>query len=121
MTEASPRGLSPLAGWLTVEQAASRAGLDAWRVRDLAVLGGIPKAYGPFRSIHDSAYRIFIDEADLDAWVAAGKPADSRYRRPPPPPPPPQPVKADTSSAPLLIALALLAAAFVGYLCGALS
>lgn len=76
--------LKLLRGTITVEQAGEITGLGAGRIQTLAVLGGIPKAYGPFSRIEGSDYRIMIDAADLDAWDKAGRPITTSYRSPTP-------------------------------------
>ena len=68
-------------GALTVEDAAAHIGIEPVTLVGFAALGGIPKGYGPFPSVEGSTWRIFIDEADLDLWNAAGRPADKGYRR----------------------------------------
>lgn len=124
-----PRGLSPIPGWLTVEDAAARIDMDPCRLRDHAVLAGAPKSYGPFPDIADSAFSIFIDEAEVEAWDAAGRPLDRRWwvkAFPPPPPPPRQASSAEwiglgprpAAGAPLLTAAAILFALLAGYLYG---
>lgn len=110
---AQPPGLAPLAGWLTVEDAARRFGMEAWKLRDSAVLAGIPKAYGPFRDIADSAFAIFIDEADAEAWDDAGRPLDDSYRKSPPAPPPP-PQSIDLGGPDPVIAIIVALAVAVG-------
>jgi len=66
----------------TVEAAAATLGIDEpWRLRDLAVLGGAPQAYGPMRNVPGSEFRVMLDADDVKAWDRAGRPiADSRYR-----------------------------------------
>lgn len=68
-------------GLITIEAAAERMQIaEPWRLRDLAVLGGAPQAYGPMR-VQGSDFRVMLDSDDLAAWDAAGRPvADSRYR-----------------------------------------
>lgn len=70
----------------TVEAAASSIGIDEpWRLRDLAVLGGAPQAYGPFGRVEGSEFRVMLDSEDVARWGRAGRPiADSRYREPHP-------------------------------------
>jgi hypothetical protein len=67
----------------TVEAAASSIGIDEpWRLRDLAVLGGAPQAYGPFGRVEGSEFRVMLDADDVKAWDRAGRPiADSSYRK----------------------------------------
>lgn len=70
----------------TVEAAAATLGIaEPWRLRDLAVLGGSPQAFGPFARVEGSAFRVMLDADDVTAWDRAGRPiADSRYREPHP-------------------------------------
>lgn len=66
---------------VSIESAAATLGIsEPWRLRDLAVLGGSPKAYGPMQ-VAGSDFRVMVDSADIRAWDLAGRPiADDRYR-----------------------------------------
>lgn len=68
---------------VTVEEAADAIGWEPWKLRDMAVLGGAPQAYGPFPKVDGSRYRIRLDIEDVKAWHAAGRPiADRSYAQP---------------------------------------
>lgn len=69
-------------GLCTVEHAAKMIGIaEPWRLRDLAVLGGAPQAFGPMRKVEGSIFRVMLDEDDVLAWDRAGRPiANSQYR-----------------------------------------
>jgi hypothetical protein len=70
----------------TVEAAAERLGMTPWVLRDLAVLGGAPQAYGPMGRVEGSEYRVMLKMDDVLAWDRAGRPiASTAYRDPPKP------------------------------------